>query len=566
MSVSNLLKKNIAILSLLLILVLYLWKSYPLSNESVPLDSSDFSAHIFKIWHISDNGVTGWNTYWYGGSPFLKYYPPLSYLIASSISFIGLYLSYSLFINIILLLLPVCFFIFLNEFDLTQVQKSAALFVFSLSPAILVFYRNSNLPFLASFLFSMLFLIYLKKALDNKAGIFKPIILLAPVLITHVLMGLFLYFSAIIWVLSRYFNKAALMRAAPILIIPAIAASFWYLPFSQGIYSGREGGLSVLSDPLTYTASTTNQRLTTMGIPIEIFVVFGSLLCLSLALALFNYKEKILKEFFPWLAISALLFFFLDYKRIIILMAIPIAILITSNCKRKPFIYLTTLLIISNIILFSAFTINFAKQPEYPKTGDRTLILDEEKTCQGCSLFSAYLPPINGNEIITGWLPQSQNTNDLFEKRAPFLKKIQDPMSISQAEFNELAKAGMINYIMISKNSPELLNYFNNNTQFKISKEENGFIIYKAIPEFSYIEINAQQISSKVAKAGNRIQADFECTAGNLTIKETYDKDWKIRINGQTINPKINEYGFMQTQIESSGNCRMEMEYLEKII
>lgn len=558
-------KKNILLLSLFLILSLYIWKSYPLSNNSVPLDSSDFSAHIFKIHYISQNSVTGWNSYWYGGFPFLKYYPPLSYLTASAFDFLGLYLSYNFFLDMILLLIPVSFFLFINQFALSKLQKSAALFVFSLSPAILVFYRNSNLPFLASFLFSIIFLIYFKNSLDGKTGILKPIVLLTPVLLTHVLMGLFLYFSAIIWFSSRYFTKSNLLKAIPILVIPAIAASFWYLPFSQGIYSGREGGVSILSDPLVYTASTTNQRLGTMGIPTELFIVFGSLLGLSLIMALFNCKEKTLKEFFPWLAISAILFLFLDYKRIIILMAIPIALLITLNTKRNPLLYLTAILIISNIILFSAFQINFAAAPTYPESGNRTLVLDEEKTCQGCSLFSTYLPAINGDEVITGWLPQSQNTNDLFEKRAPFLKKIQDPLSINQTEFNELAKAGMVNYIVVSKNSPEILNYFTNNEQFKLLREENGFIIYKADPEFSYIEINGQQIPSSVSK-GREIEAEFGCSPGILTIKETYDKDWKITLNNQLLNPKINEYGFMEADISISGPCKLEMEYLEKII
>ena len=322
MQLGNFINKNLVWLSLLIVLILFIWKAYPISNSVGPLDSSDFSAHIFKINYLSEHGVTGWNSYWYGGFPFFKYYPPLSYLIAASMAGIGTYLSYNLLFDIVWLLIPISFLVFLKSFKLTKLQTSIGLLIFSLSPATLVFFRNSNLPFITSFLFSIVFLIYFKKFMDSKTSLHKPILLLIPILLTHVLMALFLYISVAIWFFSMFPTKNQIPNFILVLAIPALITSFWYIPFSTGIYSGREGGVSILSDPLVYTTFTTNQRLTTLGIPRELFMVFAVIMALSILATLRKFREKMFAEFSPWIIISGVLFLFLDYKRIIILMTI----------------------------------------------------------------------------------------------------------------------------------------------------------------------------------------------------------------------------------------------------
>ena len=561
MEIKTFFRKNIETLCLTLILILFIWKAYPLSNTLTPLDSSDFSAHIFKINYISENGLTGWNSYWYGGFPFMKYYPPLSYLIVSSINYFSLYFSYSLMFDIVWLLIPISIFILIRTFKIAPIQKSIALLLISLSPATLVFFRNSNLPFITSFLFSVLFLAYLKKFTESKASVLKPIILLTSVLFTHVLMAGFLYISAIIWFFSYRPSKKNISRFLTVIIIPASIASVWYIPFSQGVYSGREGGLSILSDPITYTSFTANQRLTTMGIPKELFYIFGVFLSLSVLLSLKKFREKIFAEFFPWLIVSSILFILLDYKRISILMIIPIAILASLNNKKRIIDFIIIPTIIFNIIIFSLFTLNFGSATDYPKTGNRAIFYDEEKTCPGCSFYSAYMPQLNGDEIINGWLPQSQNTNELFQKRGIYFRGIQSPLNLTYKKFNELANAGMINYIAVSKNSEQFLDYFKKNPEFKFLKEENGFVIFDAINKSSFIEIDGAQIVSSVNKSGSKISADFKCARGVLTVKETYDRGWKIKLNSKEIASNANIYGFIEANIEKEGQCHLEMLY-----
>ncbi len=555
------LSHKIEYITLAFILILYAWKAYPISNSLVPYDSSDFSAHIFKIWFVSENNLSGWNPYWYGGSTLFKQYPPLAYLIPASFTSTGLYLSYYIFFDIVWLMIPLALFIFFKNFNLTKIQTSVALIISSMFPGSLVFFRNSNLPFITSFLFSILFLIYFKKSIENKTNWTKPAVLLISVLLSHILMAGLLYLSVIVWFLSTYPNKQKIYSLLPIFIIPVLIVSFWYIPFSYGIYSGREGGLSVVSDPIGYTTFTANQRLETMGIPTEIFLFFAAATTLSILATFIEFRSKLFRQFLPWLLIAALLFTILDYKRIVILMPIPISMLVCLNLNKKHLHIFTALLIISSILVFSSFSMSFRQTAEYPETGNRVVFYDEEKTCHGCSFFSAYLPAIKGNEIINGWLPQSQNTNSLFEKRGPFLKEIMDPISISHDEFNKLAKASMLNYIVVSSNSTEILDYFRKNVAFSFLKEENGFSIFKSKEDFSYIEIDSKQVKTDVKKFNSKITALFDCSPGTLTIKETYDKDWKIKINGGQNPYRINDYGFIESDLKIAGECTLEMYY-----
>jgi len=242
------------------------------------------------------------------------------------------------------------------------------------------------------------------------------------------------------------------------------------------------------------------------------------------------------------------------------MMIIPASFLIAFNCKKKILYFLTIPLIILNIIIFSSSSFVYNYIPDYPEVGNRAIFYGEEDACKGCSLYSVFLAPMNGNEIVTGWLPQSQNTNDLFLKREHYLKKLQTPTSINYTEFNSIARAGMLNYIIVGKNSKNITDYFDHNTVYKKFKEEGYFIIFETVEKFSYIEIDGEQIET-VVKKGNGIETEFICKGGKLTIKETYDKDWLIKINGKPIKYRINKYGFIETDLEASGKCNMEMIY-----
>ncbi len=551
--------EKILYISLVLILMFFIWKAYPVSNTLGPLNASDFSAHIFKISYISKNGITGWNPYWYGGFPFLKYYPPLSYLVAVSFSSLGTYLAYNLVFDAVWLLIPFCFFLFLKNINLSNIQRSISLLIFSLSPSILVFFKNGNLPFIVSFFFSIVFLIYLQKSFDKNSSVIKPIILLTAVLLSHVLMSVFLFISIILLFLTRWFGKKNLYKLLPILVIPGILATVWYLPFLDGIYSGREGGVSIISDPITYTSFTTNQRLNTLGIPNELFIIFSIFLVICFLFSFVKFKEKIFRDFFPWLVVSGILFILLDYKRIVVLMIIPLSVLISFNYKRK----LIIVLILLNILVFSFFSINFSTIPTYPETGNRTIFYSEEDFCFGCSFYSVFLPETKGVEIINGWLPQSQNTNLLYEKRQPYLQKIQNPLSINYTEYNILIKSGMVNYIVVGKN-PSLLEFFDKNPGLRILREENGFVIYVPLEKFSYIEIDNNQVEANISKS-KKIEATFICSPGILTIKETYDRDLIVTLNGKKIDPSMNEYGFMKTTINETGKCNLIVDYKRSI-
>jgi len=60
----------------LLVLKDFLGPGYP------PSWGGDSYGHLFKIWKLME-GYSPWIEDWYGGYPFLRFYPPLSYLVGA---------------------------------------------------------------------------------------------------------------------------------------------------------------------------------------------------------------------------------------------------------------------------------------------------------------------------------------------------------------------------------------------------------------------------------------------------------------------------------------------------
>lgn len=66
-------------------------------GELPPGWSGDGHGHLYKIWKIYEDGWRPWIEDWYNGYPFLRYYPPLSYLVAAVFSHLaGPYTAYKL--------------------------------------------------------------------------------------------------------------------------------------------------------------------------------------------------------------------------------------------------------------------------------------------------------------------------------------------------------------------------------------------------------------------------------------------------------------------------------------
>jgi uncharacterized membrane protein len=142
--------------------------AFPLDNVYL-LGGSDFIAHFFRIWYIAKEGISNWNYYWYGGSPFLLYYPPLSYLIAGYIGkVIGALMAYKLVINFFFILAPLAFYLFLKEFKFTADIVIFSLLIFSFFPIYPYYFSKGSYATIINVFFILLFWKFLKRSINNQ--------------------------------------------------------------------------------------------------------------------------------------------------------------------------------------------------------------------------------------------------------------------------------------------------------------------------------------------------------------------------------------------------------------
>src|SRR5437867_1345881 len=147
-------------------ILLRILQSFPLDNSNL-LGGSDFSFHFFRVWYIIENGYTRWNGFWYAGFPF-EIYSPLSHFLGVSLAGVmGFLLSYKFFIDLIFVLTPLAFFLFLRVFELSSNQIMVALIFFSLIPLYPYYLFDGRYPALMNIFFGLIYWKFLKRSIDS---------------------------------------------------------------------------------------------------------------------------------------------------------------------------------------------------------------------------------------------------------------------------------------------------------------------------------------------------------------------------------------------------------------
>lgn len=557
------LKAEMPLATLVVVTLLRVIKSYPL--DLLPVGSSDYAAHLFRVWYIINHGITGWNPLWYGGFPFLKIEMPFTYMLASLLGLlVGLVAGLNLVADLAWILLPLVFYLFLREYMLSDAQLSLALVLFSTLPHSLTYFRNGNVPFTLALFFSIVFWRSFKRHLDKKEGPLFSIVFLSATALTHVFMFASLLVGVSVWFLTAYASKENIKRAALIVLSTSILIAFWYIPFFSSIYVGREGSVSLVSDPVSATVRTATQRLDTMRIPQWSFALAGMLIGVSFLLSLWR-RGPLLREFLPLLLISSAFFLVLNYKRMAVIVSVPLSILAAQPFQGRLERYWPAVAA-SSFLLLAFFSMPFSPLSSFPASGERAILYPLSSGCEGCTFYDGFLIPYAGGSYMDGWFPQSQNVPALAVRKLPYLEKMRNPLVLQHQEFEKLAEAGMLNHIIVNSRYDDYVSYFDSHGRFARVKEEDGFILYASNPSFTYIDVNGSPADADVTRGRDRIGAVFQCSPSTITVKETYDRDWRITINGQPMNQRPNAVGFIEFDSGVDGICSLEMVYKRRLL
>lgn len=532
--------------------------SYQL-NENL-LGGSDFTGHITLVDYIANYLDLGWFEFWHGGYPLIKYVSPDAYLMASFLAlFAGDIIAYKIIIDFFFLLAPVAFLLLIKDFRLAGWQKAAAVLFFSFFPAGAHYFFENSFTTTVNIVFALLFwksvINYCEKKTRKNllfSGLFFSFMMLV-----HQLTALFAGAVVLVWAVAKY--RKIVWK--PFLLGLAFSG-FWLFPFLL-----EYRGDSLIES--SFSLGVVSSIIKDIGAPqLAGFAFFFA------ALLAFSIKFRKDRDFFSFTAavvLTLLIVAFSSYFRIVAFVSIPAAFLfakIFPEGKWAFFILIAALAMVAFSFYALRGGVNTAGYDawEVPAAQDRMIFYPNGYDfCEsaGCpkSTYSSYLAPKYWHEIIDGMRFQYLIVGGMRDKRFAFFQKITSPLNSTPAEMSVLFRAGFVNSIVVNKNFQEYVKYFSDTKYFVKVNETEHFLVFGLAQKPSFIELDSKPVESSVERWRNALNVSFDCSPGNLLVKESYDNFWSASISGEQLNIEPDKYGFMEMKINKTGTCILEMKY-----
>lgn len=572
---------KIVLLAIVFAILARIAYSFPLDNTNL-IGGTDTSAHLFKVWHITEKGYTQWSSYWYGGSEFLRVYPPLSYMIMGYLGgFIGFLLSYKLIIDIFFVLTPLAFYFFIKDFKLEKNAIVLALVIFSIFPIFFYYFSDGRHPTMVSLFFSILYWKFLKKSIDRKENKYtiSAIVFLVLTALSHVLITGFIVIISLLWLVLYSFKKESIIQFLKIGFLSFLSVAWWWVPFILETYKTN---IQIPSTTLVETRPYIFEIFQMLFSPQYYYPIFlvSVATIFSLIALLHMRKNKEFRIFFIILIFILGMIFLFRFKRTYIFLPIPLSVLLSlgilSLKNKLRIISILLVLIVLVLISFSIkkYIFSYPEIPDIPQDG-RVLYLPygsefSENAGDKRNLYSSLLSPLNGNEIIFGYSEPTQALGEVGKNKILYLTKIgyqnnNFSSSTNQEEYYNLLRDGWINYVVINKHdidpySKGINEFFKDNKYFNLVSENDLFYVYELVKKSSYVGINGIDVQDlSIKKENDKISIDFYCKKGTIIIKESYNEKWRGLLDDNSIELGFNDAGFIQTKIDKEGSCNIRL-------
>ena len=213
-------------------------------TDGMPM-GEDSSSHLYKTLYAynnyKENGtIPAWSDLWYGGHPFLLFYPPLSYWLVVALALLGLdpVVSYKLLDALSFIVAPIAVYLLAKEADLTENERMTVSLLYALTPIVAENYLFfDRFPTTLSIPIVCIFLVYLSRTLtEGKLRDMSTLtILSAIIMLVHHLSAYCVIIIVAAFFLSYYFHQRNAMRMTKIASFTSIGSvflsSFWLVPF-----------------------------------------------------------------------------------------------------------------------------------------------------------------------------------------------------------------------------------------------------------------------------------------------------------------------------------------------
>ena len=237
-------KKITRVVAWTFIACLNLFIIYNRVRDGIPM-GEDSSSHLYKILYAyknyKENGsIPAWSDLWYGGHPFLLFYPPLSYWLVLGLALLGLnpVAAYKLLDALFYIAAPIAVYFLAKEANLGENERLATSLLYALTPIVMENYLLfDRFPTTVSIPIFCAFLIYLSRALrEEKIGNISVLTTLsAAIVLVHHLSAYCAILIAATFILSHFLHRRNAKRIAKIASFTSVGcvllSSFWLIPF-----------------------------------------------------------------------------------------------------------------------------------------------------------------------------------------------------------------------------------------------------------------------------------------------------------------------------------------------
>lgn len=233
-------------LALITFAIVYLYIFYILRPSLLLMDTTiaggDTGSHNYIVCYLKEifPSIHSWSHDWYGGFPFLYFYPPFLYILAVILSYaIPINIAFKLITILGTLLLPISSFLCLRLLKLKDPVPHIGA-VFSLSFIFLEAYNiyGGNLPstlageFSYSFSFSLfwIFIASMKRGLEENKYLFINIAVLSLIALSHPIPVISSILLLPVFLYAQDFRRR-FIYIVKVYAIAFVITSFWSLPF-----------------------------------------------------------------------------------------------------------------------------------------------------------------------------------------------------------------------------------------------------------------------------------------------------------------------------------------------
>ncbi len=217
----------------------------PRLAPGIPL-GIDATSHLSKILfmyrsHMELGYIPNWNPDWYGGTPFLLFYPPLGYFLVLFFSLIihNPILSYKIIDAFFYMIMPFTVYYLARKFDFEPRESEFAALIFALSPVIVgnyLFY--DRFPNIVALPLVCVLIACLHQTLNKKFSTKLVIIsslLLTSIILIHHLSALYVALIIFILIITYSWTSGDLIKrlaiTSTVLLLSILVSSFWSIPF-----------------------------------------------------------------------------------------------------------------------------------------------------------------------------------------------------------------------------------------------------------------------------------------------------------------------------------------------